>query len=214
KEKTLPEEDAIKLTGLLLNISEKGYFASREPERYINDVHEIISKISSDERTALKIFAEVIISEAKKNGKEFPCDQTPQNVFYISEILEAFPDSYIINMVRDPRDVLLSQKRKWKRRFLGGTHATWFETIRALTNYHPLTISKLWNSAIRAGESVSDQRVLRVKFEELLNDPDETIQRICNHIGISFSEKMKEVPHMGSSSGMDQRDVKGINASR
>ncbi|MFI5134759.1 MAG: sulfotransferase domain-containing protein, partial [Chitinophagales bacterium] len=113
-----------------------------------------------------------------------------------------------------PRDVLLSQKRKWKRRFLGGAHATWFETIRAWTNYHPRTISKLRNSAIRAREEVKDTRVISVKFEELLSNPDKVIQNICSFLRISYSEKMKEVPQVGSSSGLDKKETKGINADR
>ena len=214
KGKILSHDEAMKLTGLLLNISREGYFAKRHVEDFFSEAKPIVDLIQPAEITSLKIFASVIVAEAKRNGKEFPCDQTPQNVFYIGEILEAYADSVFINMVRDPRDVLLSQKRKWKRRFLGGTHATWYETIRAWTNYHPLTISKLWNSAIRAGQNVNDSRVLTVQFEKLLENPDETIRNICSHVGISFSEKLKEVPHMGSSSGMDQKDVKGIRRDR
>jgi len=214
KEKILSNDEALKLAELLLNISRDGYFAKKHTQDFLEEAKSIVHSISPGEITSLKIFSSVILSEAKRNGKEIPCDQTPQNVFYIREILEAFPDSFIINMVRDPRDVLLSQKRKWKRRFHGGTHATWYETLRAWTNYHPITISKLWNAAIRAGENVSDKRIMRVKFEELLSNPDSKIEIICNHIGISFSPNLKQVPHVGSSSGMDKKEVKGINIDR
>jgi len=214
KKNNLSNEEALKVAALLLNISRDGYFAKKHTQDFSEEATRIVNSISAAEITSLKIFSSVILSEAKRNGKEFPCDQTPQNVFYIREVLEAFPDSFFINMVRDPRDVLLSQKRKWKRRFLGGSHATWYETIRAWTNYHPITISKLWNAAIRAGKSVNDKRVMTVQFEELLKNPDNTIEHICNQIGISFSPKLKEVPHVGSSSGMDKKDVKGINPDR
>ena len=214
KGKVLSNEEAVKLAALLLNISEEGYFAKKNPAKYEAEAKQVVSKIPASDLSAVKIFGAVIESESRKYSKQFPCDQTPQNVFYIGEILEAFPDTRFINMVRDPRDVLLSQKRKWKRRFLGGTHATWYETIRAWTNYHPLTISKLWNSAIRAGQRVKDSRVITVQFESLLKDPDQTISNICGFIGIPFSPQMKEVPHVGSSSGQDKRDVKGINKER
>ncbi|MBA2421794.1 MAG: sulfotransferase [Chitinophagales bacterium] len=212
--KILNEEEAMKISARLLNISVAGYFAKKEPLKYDAEAKEIVSKIPLQELTALQIFSTVIRHEAGKHGKNYPCDQTPQNVFYITEVLDAFPDSYIINMVRDPRDVLLSQKRKWKRRFLGGAHATWYETIRAWTNYHPFTISKLWNSAIRAGESVNDSRIMTVQFESLLQNADHTINSICSFLNISFSIDLKQVPHIGSSSGMDKNDVKGINRDR
>ncbi|MBX7107456.1 MAG: sulfotransferase [Chitinophagales bacterium] len=214
KGKILSFEEALKLAARLLNISAAGYFAKKEPEKYETEAKEIVTAIRQNELTSLRIFAAVIQHESLKQGKQFPCDQTPQNVFYIREVLDAFPDSYFINMVRDPRDVLLSQKRKWKRRFLGGSHATWYETIRAWTNYHPLTISKLWNSAIRARENVKDKRVMSVQFEKLLENPDNMIENICFFLQLPFSAKLKDVPQVGSSSGMDKKDVKGINPDR
>ncbi|MBA3646975.1 MAG: sulfotransferase [Chitinophagales bacterium] len=214
KDKILSADQAVKLATTLLNISDKGYFAVREPAKYSVEAQQLTNNLQDEKLTAAKVFASVIVHEARKNHKEFPCDQTPQNVFYIPEILNAFPDSRIINMVRDPRDVLLSQKRKWKRRFLGGKHATWYETIRAWTNYHPITISKLWNSAVKSGDSTKDERLLTVRFENLLKNSDNTIEQVCEFIGIDFSIALKEVPQIGSSSGMDKKDVKGINSSR
>lgn len=214
KDRILSTEEAERLAARLLNISASGYFAKKEPAKYAAEAKAITASVPAKEVTSLKIFAAVIQHEAVKHGKEYPCDQTPQNVFYINEILEAYPHAFFINMVRDPRDVLLSQKRKWKRRFLGGSHATWYETIRAWTNYHPITISKLWNSAIRAREQVKDRRVMSVQFESLLQDPDKAIQGICFFLQLPFSTDLKEVPQVGSSSGMDKKEVKGINSDR
>jgi len=214
KEKILSQDDALKLAALLLNISREGYFASKHPQDFLEESKTILSEIPENKCTGTEIFSALMLYESKRHRKQIPCDQTPQNVFYIREILDIIPDSFFVNMIRDPRDVLLSQKRKWKRRFLGGAHATWFETIRAWTNYHPITISKLWNSAIRARQEVADDRVMSVKFEELLSDPDKVIQRICNFLRIQFSPVMKEVPQVGSSSGLDKKDTKGINSDR
>ena len=36
--------------------------------------------------------------------------------YHLEEILQFFPNAKVINLVRDQRDVLLSQKNKWKRR--------------------------------------------------------------------------------------------------
>lgn len=46
-------------------------------------------------------------------------------------------------MVRDPRDVLLSQKYKWKIRFLGANNIPYREVLRCWANYHPIAIAKL-----------------------------------------------------------------------
>ncbi|NIP95612.1 MAG: sulfotransferase, partial [Akkermansiaceae bacterium] len=45
----------------------------------------------------------------EEEGKRIPCTQTPRNVYYLREILGAYPDARVIWMVRDPRAVLCSQ---------------------------------------------------------------------------------------------------------
>ncbi|MCZ7545720.1 MAG: sulfotransferase [Anaerolineae bacterium] len=39
-------------------------------------------------------------------------EKTPTHIFHISEILEAIPDAYFVEIVRDPRDVLASKKTR------------------------------------------------------------------------------------------------------
>ena len=75
--------------------------------------------------------------------------------------------------MRDPRDVLLSQKLKWKRRYLGAKSIPLREAIRSRINYHPIIISKLWNSSIRLLDRLpADVRIHKICFEELLRKPD------------------------------------------
>ncbi|MCS6917794.1 MAG: sulfotransferase [Chitinophagales bacterium] len=210
----LTPEEAADLAALLLNISREGYFARRHVADFLDEARSLLQREVSGHMVASDVFAAVVRYEVQRNGKEMGCDQTPQNVFYIKEILELFPEARFVNLVRDPRDVLLSQKRKWRRRFLGGSHATWYETIRAWVNYHPYTISRLWVAAVRAGTSVQHPHVLTVRFEHLLADPDSVIAEVCRHVGITFFPELKEVPQVGSSSGQDRSEVKGINAGR
>ena len=78
------------------------------------------------------------------------------------------------------RDVLLSQKRKWKRRFLGGTDLPIKESFRDWINYHPITISRIWHTAVSAADRFSNNdNVLLVYFEQLLANPETTVEKIC-----------------------------------
>src|SRR5262245_53533017 len=88
KEKILSNEESLKLAALLLNISREGYFARRHIDDFYVEGKEIIEVTSMGQLTGTNIFSEVLIYESKRNGKEIPCDQTPQNVFYIREILD------------------------------------------------------------------------------------------------------------------------------
>ena len=118
-------------------------------------------------------------------------------------------------MIRDPRGVMLSQKRKWKRRKLGADFITKKEVLRLRINYHPITIAKLWNSAVGAVKNFETRDgFINVRFEDLLENPEATVQGICEFADLNYEPSMLEVPHAGSSSEADKKEVKGIKKGR
>jgi hypothetical protein len=143
------------------------------------------------------------------------CEQTPKNMYYLNEILAFFPQAKVINMVRDQRDVLLSQKNKWKRRFLGSSKIPLSEAIRSYINYHPILTSKIWNSSLEHSAKYFDnERVKIVKFEELLAKSEFVVKEICNFLAIDFHPKMLNVPVVGSSTEQDNKDNFLIDSSK
>lgn len=134
---------------------------------------------------------------------------------FVQEILKAFPEAVVINMIRDPRDVLLSQKNKWRRRFLGAGNIPLTEAIRAWANYHPYTIAMLWVAAVRSAlRHVGHPRFVSIRYEDLLRQPEVTVRALCSVAGLDYAEKMLAVPQVGSSTGVDRPDQHGIDASR
>ncbi|MGA9380129.1 MAG: sulfotransferase [Phormidium sp.] len=213
--KSLEKPEAEKLVTKLLCIQRDGYLSQGDSHRFAEEAKELLAEIQGKALTKAEIFELFLHYEAVKNGKAIPCDQTPRNVFYIGEILKLYPSARIINLIRDPRDVLLSQKGKWKRRFLGAKNIPLTEAIRSRLNYHPITISKLWNSCIRtANLFVNNERVYSLRFEDIVNAPAENVQKICEFIGISFDIGLLEIPQIGSSSGVDRPEQKGIDRER
>jgi len=211
----LSNAEAEKLAARLLCIERDGYLTQRNPERFFEEAQELISQIQPKNITPAAVFQAFLHYEAVKHSKKIPCDQTPRNVFYIGEILQLYPEARIINMIRDPRDVLLSQKGKWKRRTLGAKNIPRKEVFRSWINYHPILISKLWNASIRSAEDFAeDKRVYTVRFEYLLANPEKIVQNICDFLNISFEKSLLEVPQIGSSSSADQPEQKGINPDR
>lgn len=208
-------EESELLMARLLCVQRDGYLTQGDPKAYLSEAQEVIKSISASELTPAIVFKSFLLYEAQKNNKIIPCDHTPGNVFFINEILDLYPEARIINMIRDPRDVLLSQKGKWKRRFLGATNIPLKEAIRAKANYHPLTISKLWNSAVDAGTKSSDREgVYSLKFETLLQEPEAKVREICTFLGLSFEPKLLEVPQVGSSTASDEPSKTGIDSSK
>ena len=151
----------------------------------------------------MEVFQQFLTYETTKNNASVAVCQTPSNVYHLDKILESFNQVKVINMVRDPRDILLSQKNKWKRKFLGANEIPFFELLRARFNYHPYTISKMWNTAVNRG-FLKHQNVQTIRFEDLLQFPEKTIYNLCEFTGVSFNSKMLQVANIGSSSIQDQ----------
>lgn len=214
EDRSLSETEAERLAARLLCIQRDGYLNQGDPDRFSAEAGEFVAAIQTNFLTPARVFETFLRYEAARNDKSIPCDHTPRNVFYIAEILRLYPESRVVNMVRDPRDVLLSQKRKWKRRSQD-KNVPRRETIRSWVNYHPATISKLWTSSVRAAERFAgDGRVRSVRFDDLLSDPEAATREVCEFVGIGFEPDLLEVPQVGSSSEEDRPDQKGINRAR
>ncbi len=207
--------DAAKLTAELCCVQQEGYRTHGDSRRFLKDAEVFLKGLTPYPETPARLFSAFLHHETTKHDKSIPCDQTPRNVFYIQDILKLYPEARIINMIRDPRDVLLSQKRKWKRRFLGGSDMPVKETLRDWINYHPITISHIWRTAVNAADQFAKhERVASIYFEELLGHPETTVKRICNFANISYTNTMLQVPQVGSSVAEDQPQQLGINPHR
>ena len=214
KDRVVVKSEAVDLAARLIYIQRKGYMGFSDTISFRGEAEQLIAQMEKRELLLHEVYAFMMQQETFQHHKKYPVEKTPQNVFYINEILELFPNARVINMVRDPRGVMLSQKRKWMRRKMGATFITRKEVIRLRINYHPITISRLWNSSIIAAKkSLHDSRVKTIKFESMLDAPEATAQEICNHFGIPFLPEMLDIPQASSSNEPDSKE-KGINKNR
>jgi hypothetical protein len=55
---------------------------------------------------------------------------------------------------------------------------------------------------------------MTMRFEDLLADPEAAVRSLCSFAGISYEPGMLDVPQVGSSTGMDQPERRGIDAGR
>lgn len=183
-------------------------------ENYHKDVEHVIEALEGV-LTAEDVFKAFLFYETNQQKKQIPCEQTPKNLYYINEIKQIFPKVKVINMMRDPRDVLLSQKNKWKVKKLGVSVIPYKEVIRSWVNYHPFVISKLWNSSVKQYiKHSNDDLVINIKFEDLLSDPKQVVMEICEHIGIAYEDTMLDIPQIGSSTVVSDVKKRGIDISR
>lgn len=199
------------LLGRLFTIQRDGYFRQQSPHSYVEEVDHVVQSLSGP-ITPSAVFSTFLSYEADRHGCQIACDQTPRNVFYLQYILNAYSKAKVVNMVRDPRDVLLSQKNKWRRNRLGARNRPKMEMLRSWANYHPITISMLWNSAIRAGDRlVEHPQVFQLRFEDLLGAPEAYVRELCAFLDLEFNSSMLQVPRVGSSYVSDRPGQLGID---
>lgn len=212
--RALSKDESIRVFTWLLDVSERKLHATREPGKYVSQATQLSEQFFKTGASAWDLYYHFVLWEAGRNNKAIPCEDLPGNVFKMEQILDKFPEARIVHVVRDPRDVLLSQKNRHRRRKLGGGYVKRKEMLRFWANYHPLLISRLWKNAVTAGLRVQDPRIMTVHFEELLRDPLTEIKKICQHAGIPFEEDMLNVPQVGSSMRKDDPGRLGIDPAR
>jgi hypothetical protein len=129
----------------------------------------------------------------------------------MEEILRMIPGARVINLIRDPRSVLLSQKKKANRRKMGAKWMNRKEAFRLSVNYHPITISRLWKSSVMAGMPFKDHaQVLNCYFENIMTDPRLEIGKICEFLGLHYYENMLQIEQVGSSVAPDDYSKLGV----
>lgn len=218
RDAVMSRKDAQDILVYLFSTQRDGYFFRHQNSKYQIEADTLIDQSGLKDGTHRKheVFALFAQYEADLNSKARWCEQTPRNVYYIDTINSLFPQARFVHIIRDPRDVLLSQKKRWKRRkFNTKVKLPFHITIRQWLNYHPITIMKLWVSANRKISSYSGKPFFySVKYEDLLSQPEETLRGMCDFLNISFEPQMLEVPQVGSSLKADEPGKKGLNSSK
>ncbi len=115
-------------------------------------------------------------------------------------------------MVRDPRDILLSQKNKWRIRGYGNKDGIPLkESIRSWINYHPYTMSLLWKRNVTAAAVFQEYpRFITVRYEDLVVSPDATMVALCDKLGFSFDKEMLRIGVQGSSTTKPSQEKTGV----
>jgi hypothetical protein len=115
---------------------------------------------------------------AKRDGKTRWADKTPEYITSLSELSELFPTARFVHLIRDGRDVALS----------------YLDMKR--THRHAATCAYVWSrevgSAFRQGKRLGDRRYFELRYEDLLDEPERELRRLCEYVGLPFEEAMLE----------------------
>ncbi len=122
-------------------------------------------------------FKELFQVYLSKFNKPHFGDKDPMNAPYIPHIKKAFPDAYLIHIIRDPRDVILSRmKSDWGKDTAFFMHVTEYQSHL--------------KKALKDGKEQFGERYIDVFYEKLLEKPEDVLKRVCDKLEVHYSEEM------------------------
>lgn len=117
-----------------------------------------------------------------KEGEIF-VDKTPRHAFNIPEIMEVFPESRVINVLRDPRDAVASMiaaSRSWSKEWTGNLTAR--RAARECVSF----INAVENSK----KIIPSGHFLQVRYEELLASTPERLGEAWRFLALDYDQEL------------------------
>lgn len=124
----------------------------------------------------------------KAQGKALVGDKTPGYVRTIPLLHKLWNTARFVHLIRDGRDVCLSVAN-WRKTSLKqpGTFSTW--------KADPVSTTALWWEAMvrlgrEAGKSLGPDRYCEIRYESLVDHPEEGCAALCAFLGLSYDDAM------------------------
>lgn len=123
----------------------------------------------------------------KEHGCETFVEKTPQHVFHLAFILKHFPESKIINVIRDPKDAFLSSKSN-----------------KSVVQVTPRAFAIYWKKCIEARQDMGDNvAIADVRYEQFVSSPSTELEQLMGWLGEQYEpsqidpEEMSKHPLSG-----------------
>ena len=112
-------------------------------------------------------------------------EKTPDNIFIFPCLHRIFPESPLVHVIRDGRDVVRSLLNQ-----------NWVTNGKPAPVCHdPKAAAKYWRRAIEAGNTAVQspslqKKYLAVQYEELVTTPEKVMRDVLSHIGESWDSSV------------------------
>lgn len=165
--------DIVHLRNLLQYTNRKG----RSDAYFTSDV--------LDQKVA-QFIVNLLKEPAIKNDARIICEKTPNNILHLNELLKIHQQAKGIVVIRDPRSIVASMKNV-KRKALEANELV--PGFTKTTNNSIALIEKYWNAGF---EAVNNHfgRIKIVIYEELINDTETVLTKLCDFLEVSFQPLM------------------------
>ncbi len=186
------------------NILRGTFWKNKKNNRIFEIDKEILrKKISQREISTQNIFENILIEHAKVKKKSRGGAKFPVNIKYFNNLFSWFPKAYYLHIIRDPRAIYYSMVKgdlKKNKRILK-TFIYIFRLVYLIDQYkaaHKLHI-----------KNMNKCKYLLIKFEDMVNNPEQKLLTLCNFIDVEYTENMLYPKMQNSSFNIEKSS--GIN---
>lgn len=144
------------------------------------DVEAVLRALAAEPPGTLgAVFAQAMREYARQAGRPRWGVKDPLSEFYAEIIFADLPAAAMVHMIRDPRDVVASQRAMW------GAEAP-----------HVVSTTDRWRRSAALARRRTRGRAARyvaVRYEELVADPPGVVCRVCDVVGLAYRPEMLEL---------------------
>lgn len=113
----------------------------------------------------------------KSTKAEWVIDKDPRLIEFLPLVKCAWDEAYVVHIVRDPRDVLLSKKiAQWSRDRHIAHHI--------FANRVQMRLGRQFGARLFRG------RYAEIRYEDLITNPRDQLKLLCRAIGLNFDDSM------------------------
>lgn len=166
-------------------------FAYRVSSHFLASEYEFdldeVRRIRSDSAGLAEFVDRFLGAAASRAGAERWCEKSPRNIRRLAYIWRHFPDARVVHVIRDGRDVVASLRSHPRR-------------LRTPSGYVETTVDRPidecvdhWIRHVLAGITHrGEERYLEVRYEALVRDYVTTLEAVCQHVGLPWSDEMRD----------------------
>jgi hypothetical protein len=143
------------------------------------DLDELLSPFSSNavQFGDALFYSELLRKYAASKQKNRIGDKDPRGTEYLPVIYHYWPDSFVIHLIRDPRDVLASKKK-----------AAWSKKRSAFLHIFANRVQ--CRMAREMGSKLFGERYQEIFYEELISNTEYVLRHVCRNLGLRFEQRM------------------------
>lgn len=179
------------------------------------DQEHFLNRFLETDRTDRALFDLVMVYYA--GSKPVRGEKTPAHIYCVPTLLEWFPRAKVVHMLRDPRAVFVSKRRKIAEKKWDAFHYRLSRTTGPTLNlYLGFAITNSWLACVRRHheyQTAYPQNYYLLRFEDLTVEPKRSLIGLFDFLDIEFSEALLQQKVVNSSFGSPDSWSEGFDAS-